>query len=112
MRRNLKKPMAAVSLLAVTGLVLAGCGDSVNEEAAPETATSEETTATEETTESTESTETVADCGDWAVAMHGWVGYTASAQVVADVARDALGCTIEQTQLEEAAVSYDAMEAG
>ena len=112
MRRNLKTPIAAVSLLAVTGLVLAGCGDSVNEEAAPETATSEETTATEETTESTETTETVADCGDWAVAMHGWVGYTASAQVVTDVARDALGCTIEQTQLEEAAVSYDAMEAG
>ncbi|MCF8551457.1 MAG: hypothetical protein K9G05_05185 [Candidatus Nanopelagicales bacterium] len=108
MRRNLTKRMAALPLLAVAGLVLAGCGDSVND-AASETATTEETAATEETAEA--ATETV-ECGDVAIAMHGWVGYTASAQVVAEVAKDALGCTIEQTQLEEAGVTYDAMEAG
>ena len=108
MRRNLTKRMAALPLLAVAGLVLAGCGDSVND-AASETATTEETAATEEAAE--EATETV-ECGDVAIAMHGWVGYTASAQVVAEVAKDALGCTVEQTQLEEAGVTYDAMEAG
>jgi glycine betaine/proline transport system substrate-binding protein len=43
--------------------------------------------------------------------MHAWNGYTASAQVVAEVAR-AQGCTITQTTLEEAGVTYDAMEAG
>lgn len=107
MRRNLSKRMAAVSLLAVAGLVLAGCGDSVNEDTASDTATTEESTATSE-----EAAAEVAACGDWAIAMHGWVGYTASAQVVAEIARDALGCTIEQTQLEEAGVTYDAMEAG
>jgi glycine betaine/proline transport system substrate-binding protein len=104
MRRNLTKRMAALPLLAVAGLVLAGCGDSVND-AASETATTDETAATEE------AVETVA-CGDVGIAMHGWVGYTASAQVIAEVAKDALGCTVEQTQLEEAGVTYDAMEAG
>ena len=44
--------------------------------------------------------------------MHAWVGYTASAQVLSDVAREALDCNIEQIQLEEAGVTYDAMEAG
>ncbi len=43
--------------------------------------------------------------------MHAWNGYTASAQVVAEVAK-ANGCTITQTTLEEAGVTYDAMEAG
>jgi glycine betaine/proline transport system substrate-binding protein len=43
--------------------------------------------------------------------MHAWNGYTASAQVVAEVAR-AQGCTINQTTIEEAGVTYDAMEAG
>jgi glycine betaine/proline transport system substrate-binding protein len=43
--------------------------------------------------------------------MHAWVGYTASAQVVTEVAK-AAGCTIEQVTLEEAGVTYDAMEAG
>lgn len=110
MRRNLTKRMAVLPLMAVAGLVLAGCGGSVND-AASETATTE--TATEAATEAAteEAVETVA-CGDVAIAMHGWVGYTASAQVVAEVAKNALGCTVEQTQLEEAGVTYDAMEAG
>lgn len=43
--------------------------------------------------------------------MHAWQGYTASAQVVAEVAK-ANGCVITQTTLEEAGVTYDAMEAG
>jgi glycine betaine/proline transport system substrate-binding protein len=44
--------------------------------------------------------------------MHAWVGYTASAQVLSDVARESLGCDITQTTLDEAGVTYDAMEAG
>lgn len=110
MRRNLTKRMAVLPLMAVAGLVLAGCGGSVND-AASETATTDAATdaATEAATE--EAVETVA-CGNVAIAMHGWVGYTASAQVVAEVAKNALGCTVEQTQLEEAGVTYDAMEAG
>jgi glycine betaine/proline transport system substrate-binding protein len=44
--------------------------------------------------------------------MHAWGGYTASAQVIAEVAKQELGCTITQTTLEEGPVTYDAMEAG
>jgi glycine betaine/proline transport system substrate-binding protein len=43
--------------------------------------------------------------------MHAWVGYTASAQVLTNVA-ESLGCNITQTTLDEAGVTYDAMEAG
>ncbi len=50
-------------------------------------------------------------CGSYAIAMHAWVGYTASAQVVTEIAK-ANGCTITQTTLAEAGVTYDAMEAG
>ena len=54
----------------------------------------------------------MADCGDWGIAMHAWVGYTASAQVVTNVAKEKLGCNITQTTLDEGATTYDAMEAG
>ncbi len=90
--------------LAAAGLVLAACGGGVNEAAtssAPAEASGTETSAP-----------APADCGTWGVAMHGWVGYTASAQVLTDVAKEKLGCTINQVKLDEAAVSYDAMEAG
>lgn len=80
--------MAVASLIATGALVLAGCSSSVNNSAEP-----------------------AGDCGSWAIAMHAWNGYTASAQVVAEIAK-ANGCTITQTTLEEAGVTYDAMEAG
>lgn len=54
---------------------------------------------------------TVAACGSYAIAMHAWVGYTASAQVVTEIAK-ANGCDISQVTLAEAGVTYDAMEAG
>jgi glycine betaine/proline transport system substrate-binding protein len=43
--------------------------------------------------------------------MHAWNGYTASAQVVTEVAK-AQGCKINQSTLTEGSVTYDAMEAG
>jgi glycine betaine/proline transport system substrate-binding protein len=53
----------------------------------------------------------VAACGSYAIAMHAWVGYTASAQVITEVAK-ANGCDISQVTLAEAGVTYDAMESG
>ena len=85
-----KRRVTALSLVAVTALVLSGCSKSVG------------------------TTETAAksDCGSWNIAMHAWNGYTASAQVVAEVAKKELGCTITQTTLDEGPTTYDAMEAG
>jgi glycine betaine/proline transport system substrate-binding protein len=80
--------MAAASLVAASALVLSACSSSVDDASSGS-----------------------GDCGSWGIAMHAWNGYTASAQVVAEVAR-AQGCTITQTTLEEAGVTYDAMEAG
>lgn len=93
MRGNNRRRAVAASLAAAAALVLAGCG-SVNEATPTDSASS-----------------AASDCGTWGIAMHAWNGYTASAQVVAEVAR-AQGCTINQTTLDEAGVSYDAMEAG
>ena len=88
MKFSLGRRSAAASLIVAGALVLAGCSSSVNDSA-----------------------DGGGDCGSWAIAMHAWNGYTASAQVVAEVAK-ANGCTITQTTLEEAGVTYDAMEAG
>lgn len=96
--------------LATAGLALAACGGGVNEStsssAAPETSA-----AAPEASSSAPAPDNSA-CGEWGVAMHAWVGYTASAQVLTNVAEDSLGCTITQTTLDEAATTYDAMEAG
>ena len=51
------------------------------------------------------------DCGSYTIAMHAWSGYTASANVLAEIAK-ANGCTITMTQMDEGSVTYDAMEAG
>ena len=87
MKFSLRRRIAAASLLATGALVLSGCSSSVNDSASS------------------------GDCGTWGMAMHAWNGYTASAQVVVEIAK-ANGCTINQTTLEEAGVTYDAMEAG
>lgn len=85
-----RRRLAMASVAAVAAITLSACS-SVNETAGGDAAAS--------------------DCGTWGIAMHAWNGYTASAQVVAEVAK-AQGCTINQTTLEEAGVTYDAMEAG
>jgi glycine betaine/proline transport system substrate-binding protein len=104
--------LAALAGIAVVGLALTACGGGVNE-AASSSAPAEAASAPASAAASAAASEAApADCGDWGVAMHAWVGYTASAQVVSEVAKDALGCAITQTTLDEAGTTYDAMEAG
>ena len=96
-------------MLAAAGLMVAACGGGVNStesSAAPAAPASEAASAA-----ASEAAPAAAECGDWGVAMHAWVGYTASAQVLTNVA-ESLGCNITQTTLDEAGVTYDAMEAG
>ncbi len=81
---------AVVTVVIAAALILSGCSKSVNNSAdAAKTS-----------------------CGSYAIAMHAWGGYTASAQVVAEIAKKELGCTITQTTLDEGPTTYDAMEAG
>lgn len=88
MKFSLRRRSTKVTLIIAGALVLAGCSSSVNNASSNK-----------------------ADCGSWGLAMHAWNGYTASAQVVAEVAK-ANGCKINQTTLTEGSVTYDAMEAG
>ena len=94
MVRNKKVTAKASVLAAAAALLLSACGGAgVDAEA------------------SSAPSGDAAACGSYAIAMHAWVGYTASAQVVTEVAK-ANGCDISQVTLEEAGVTYDAMEAG
>ncbi len=95
MVRNKKVAARATVLSAAAALLLSACGGAgvdADASAAPSGAAGGE-------------------CGSYAIAMHAWAGYTASAQVVTEVAK-ANGCDITQVTLEEAGVTYDAMEAG
>lgn len=96
MTQKLRGRSAAASLFVALGLLLAACSGSGVDQAATDAATDAP----------------AAECGEWGIAMHNWVGYTASANVVAEVAKKELGCTINLVQLDEAGVTYDAMEAG
>jgi glycine betaine/proline transport system substrate-binding protein len=100
MKIKLSSRNAIASLFIAFGLVLSACsGAGVDQQASTDTSGS------------TSETAQAADCGEWSIAMHAWVGYTASAQVLTNVAEE-LGCTINQVSLSEAGVTYDAMEAG
>ncbi len=96
MTQKLRGRSAAASLFVALGLLLAACSGSGVDQAATDAAADAP----------------AAECGEWGIAMHNWVGYTASANVVAEVAKKELGCTINLQQLDEAGVTYDAMEAG
>ena len=96
MTQKLRGRSAAASLFVALGLLLAACSGSGVDQAATDAAADAP----------------AAECGEWGIAMHPWVGYTASANVVAEVAKKELGCTINLQQLDEAGVTYDAMEAG
>lgn len=90
MRVKFTRSTVVLAAVVSVALILAGCSKSVSK--------------------STESA-TKADCGSWGIAMHAWNGYTASAQIVTEVAK-AQGCKITQTTLDEGPTTYDAMEAG
>ena len=99
-----------LGLAAATGvtLLLAACGSSVNSGSAASSAPASSAPASSAPASSAPAAPA---CGKWAIAMSPWAGYTASAQVVTNVA-ESLGCTITQTTLDEGATTYDAMEAG
>ncbi|MBU6278345.1 MAG: hypothetical protein KGN78_03780 [Actinomycetales bacterium] len=107
MRTRGLKHLTALSGIAVAALAIAACGGGVNEAAQSSAAPAATAAAT-----ASAAAPAPADCGDWGMAMHAWVGYTASAQVVTEVAKNVLGCNITQTTLDEAGTTYDAMEAG
>ena len=96
MTQKLRGRSAAASLFVALGLLLAACSGSGVDQAATDAAADAP----------------AAECGEWGIAMHGWVGYTATANVIAEVAKKELGCNIKLETLAEAAVTYDAMEAG
>ena len=52
-----------------------------------------------------------AACGEFSMAMNAWVGYTASASVVSYVAKNSLGCTVNQKDLNEQ-VAWQGFESG
>jgi glycine betaine/proline transport system substrate-binding protein len=84
-----------IAVSAVVALMLSACGGGVNNAA----------------TSTAPTGAALADCGTWSVAMNPWVGYTASASVVAEVARQKLGCTINQKDLDEQ-VSWQGFQSG
>ncbi len=108
MKKLATRQFGIVSVIAAAGLMLAACGGGVNSSESSAAAPAASTAAS---AAASEAAPAAADCGDWGVAMHAWVGYTASAQVLTNVA-ESLGCNITQTTLDEAGVTYDAMEAG
>ncbi len=52
------------------------------------------------------------DCGEFNILVHPWVGYTADAYVVGNVAEEELGCTVNYVELKEGGPSYQAMASG
>jgi glycine betaine/proline transport system substrate-binding protein len=82
-RLLLKRTVPAVASAAAAALLLSGCGGaSVNQVAAPAGATD-------------------APCGTVNVALNAWVGYTANAAVYSYVAKNQLGCSVVQKDLNE-----------
>jgi len=110
MRLRSGTKLAPVALVGMT-LLLAACGSSVNSGSSASPSAAPSSAAASESASAAESSPAAVACGNWGIAMHAWVGYTASAQVLTEAAKD-LGCTITQTTLDEAATTYDAMEAG
>jgi len=96
MTQKLRGRAATASLFVTLGLLLAACSGSGVDQAAT----------------STEDSAATAECGEVGIAMHAWVGYTATANVLTEIAKKEFGCTVNLVDLAEAGVTYDAMEAG
>lgn len=78
----LRRLVPTLAGAAATALLLAGCGGSSLNQAAP-------------------ADDSKAACGTVNVAMNAWVGYTANAAVYSYVAKEKLGCTVTQKDLNE-----------
>ena len=98
MTQKFRGRAATASLFVTLGLLLAACSGSCVYQAAT-------------TTEDTAAAPAV-ECGEVGIAMHAWVGYTATANVLTEIAKKEFGCTVNQVELAEAGVTYDAMESG
>ncbi|GAA5194176.1 ABC transporter substrate-binding protein [Arthrobacter gyeryongensis] len=79
----LKRTVPVVAGAAAAALLLAGCGGASVNQAAPASGAA------------------AATCGSVNVAMNAWVGYTADAAVYSYVAKNKLGCTVVQKDLNE-----------
>jgi glycine betaine/proline transport system substrate-binding protein len=51
-------------------------------------------------------------CGDLKIIVNNWVGYTADAYVLGNVAKDKLGCNVKYVELKEGGPSYQALASG
>ncbi|MDR7360827.1 ABC transporter substrate-binding protein [Nocardioides marmoribigeumensis] len=51
-------------------------------------------------------------CGDLKIIVNNWVGYTADAYVLGNVAKDKLGCNVSYVELKEGGPSYQALASG
>ncbi|MFN8195250.1 MAG: ABC transporter substrate-binding protein [Nocardioidaceae bacterium] len=67
-----------------------------------------------DTTKSNESKAAAAggECGEFNIIVNPWVGYTADAYVVGQVAADQLGCTVNYVDIKEGGPSYQALKSG
>ena len=52
------------------------------------------------------------DCGDFKIIVNPWVGFTADAYVVGQVAKEDLGCNVSYVELKEGGPSYQALASG
>jgi len=51
-------------------------------------------------------------CGDLKIIVNNWVGYTADAYVLGNVAKEELGCNVSYVELKEGGPSYQALASG
>ncbi|MCW2819704.1 MAG: glycine betaine-binding lipoprotein [Marmoricola sp.] len=52
------------------------------------------------------------NCGDLKIIVNNWVGYTADAYVLGNVAKKSLGCNVSYVDLKEGGPSYQALSSG
>lgn len=95
MKKVVRSWRLASTVVGASALLLAGCGGSAVNNAQPAGDSSGATPA----------------CAPFSMAMNAWVGYTASASVVSYVAKDKLGCTVNQKDLNEQ-VAWQGFESG
>jgi glycine betaine/proline transport system substrate-binding protein len=89
--------LAAVAASAVLALSACGSGGSVGE-------------ATQENED--RAAAAGGECGELKIIVNNWVGYTADAYVLGNVAEKELGCTVSYVDLKEGGPSYQALASG